>query len=152
MRHKLFMSWAALRWVLLMFLIAPGMEAPLVAHLNQPVKPIKTWAGNSSWYGPGFNGPKPANGERVDCEALVALDYDALSAALKFAKQVADLVGMFKIGNQLFTAAGPAAVKEVAALGPGVFLDLKFHDIPTTVAGAVLSSAALSGVQLVNVH
>src|SRR5437660_5388854 len=83
---------------------------------------------------------------------IVALDFDSLSTALKFAKQVADLVGMFKIGNQLFTAAGPAAVKEVAALGPGVFLDLKFHDIPNTVAGAVLASAALSGVQLVNVH
>ena len=83
---------------------------------------------------------------------IVALDFDSLSIALKFAKQVADLVGMFKIGNQLFTAAGPAAVKEVAALGPGIFLDLKFHDIPNTVAGSVLSSAALSGVQLVNVH
>src|SRR5438093_11611272 len=83
---------------------------------------------------------------------IVALDFDSLSTALKLAKQVADLVGMVKIGNQLFTAAGPAAVKEVAALGPGVFLDLKFHDIPNTVAGAVLSSAALSGVQLVNVH
>src|SRR5262249_34478250 len=75
-----------------------------------------------------------------------------LSSALKFAKQVADVVGLFKIGNQLFSAAGPAAVKEVAALGPGVFLDLKFHDIPNTVAGAVLSAAAMTGVQLVNVH
>jgi orotidine-5'-phosphate decarboxylase len=83
---------------------------------------------------------------------IVALDFDSLSSAVKFAKQVADLVGMFKIGNQLFTAAGPAAVREVAALGPGVFLDLKFHDIPNTVAGAVLSSAAMAGVQLVNVH
>jgi len=71
---------------------------------------------------------------------------------MKFAKQVADLVGLFKIGNQLFTSAGPAAVKEISALGPGVFLDLKFHDIPNTVAGAVLSAAAMSGVQLVNVH
>jgi orotidine-5'-phosphate decarboxylase len=83
---------------------------------------------------------------------IVALDFDSLSTALKFAKQVADLVGMFKIGNQLFTAAGPAAVKEIAALGPGIFLDLKFHDIPNTVAGAVLSSTAMTGVQLVNVH
>src|SRR5437764_387704 len=83
---------------------------------------------------------------------IVALDFDSLSSAVKFAKQVADLVGMFKIGNQLFTAAGPAAVKEVAALGTGIFLDLKFHDIPNTVAGAVLSAAAMSGVQLVNVH
>jgi orotidine-5'-phosphate decarboxylase len=83
---------------------------------------------------------------------IVALDFDSLTSGLKFAKSVADLVGMFKIGNQLFTAAGPAAVREVAALGPGVFLDLKFHDIPNTVAGAVLSSAAMTGVQLVNVH
>jgi len=83
---------------------------------------------------------------------IVALDFDSLSSATKFAKQVSDLVGMFKIGNQLFTAAGPAAVKEISALGPGIFLDLKFHDIPNTVAGAVLSAAAMSGVQLINVH
>ena len=83
---------------------------------------------------------------------IVALDFDALSSAMKFAKQVADVVGMFKIGNQLFTAAGPTAVREIAALGTGVFLDLKFHDIPNTVAGAVLSAAAMNGIQLVNVH
>lgn len=83
---------------------------------------------------------------------IVALDFDSLSSAAKFAKQISDLVGMFKIGSQLFTAAGPAAVKEIAALGPGIFLDLKFHDIPNTVAGAVLSAAAMNGVQLVNVH
>ncbi len=83
---------------------------------------------------------------------IVALDFDSLSSAVKFAKQVADLVGMFKIGNQLFTAAGPSAVKEIAALGSGVFLDLKYHDIPNTVAGAVLSAASMSGVELLNVH
>jgi orotidine-5'-phosphate decarboxylase len=83
---------------------------------------------------------------------IVALDFDSLSSAVKFASQVSDLVGMFKIGNQLFTAAGPTAVKEIAALGSGVFLDLKYHDIPNTVAGAVLSAAAMSGVQLLNVH
>ena len=43
-----------------------------MAHLNQPVKPIKTWVGNASWYGPGFNGRKTANGESFDCEALTA--------------------------------------------------------------------------------
>ncbi len=83
---------------------------------------------------------------------IVALDFDSLKSALKFAQQIADVVGMFKIGSQLFTAAGPAAVREIAALGPGIFLDLKFHDIPNTVAGAVLSTAAMTGVQLVNVH
>ena len=55
-----------------MFLIAPAMEAPLVAHLNQPLKPIKTWVGNASWYGPGFNGRKTANGEIFSTEALTA--------------------------------------------------------------------------------
>jgi orotidine-5'-phosphate decarboxylase len=83
---------------------------------------------------------------------IVALDFDSLSVALKFAKQVADLVGMFKIGNQLFTNAGPEAVRQVAQLGTGIFLDLKYHDIPNTVAGAVLAAASLPGVQLVNVH
>ena len=66
------MSWAAFRWVLLMFLFAQGMEAPLVANLNRPVKPIKTWAGNASWYGPGFNGRKTANGEIFSTDALTA--------------------------------------------------------------------------------
>src|SRR2546423_1247244 len=58
MRNKLFVIWAAVRWLPLMFLIAPAMEAPLVAHLSDPPKPIKTWVGNASWYGPGFNGRK----------------------------------------------------------------------------------------------
>jgi orotidine-5'-phosphate decarboxylase len=83
---------------------------------------------------------------------IVALDFDSLSSALKFAERVSDLVGMFKIGSQLFTSAGPEAVRALAQLGTGIFLDLKFHDIPNTVAGAVLASAAMPGVQLVNVH
>jgi rare lipoprotein A len=55
-----------------MFLIAPAMEAPLVAHLSAPSKPIKSWVGNASWYGPEFNGRKTANGERFDSESLTA--------------------------------------------------------------------------------
>jgi orotidine-5'-phosphate decarboxylase len=65
---------------------------------------------------------------------------------------MADLVGMFKINIHLFSAAGPEAVRQIAALGPGIFLDLKFHDIPNTVAGAVAAVAALPGVELLNVH
>jgi rare lipoprotein A (peptidoglycan hydrolase) len=72
MRRPLFILWAALRWVLLMFVITPALEAPLVAHLSNPAKPIKSWVGNASWYGPGFNGKKTANGERFNCEALTA--------------------------------------------------------------------------------
>jgi len=83
---------------------------------------------------------------------IVALDFDSLKSALSFAQSVADVVGMFKVGSQLFSNAGPEAVRQVAALGNGVFLDLKYHDIPNTVAGAVLASAAIPGVQLVNVH
>jgi orotidine-5'-phosphate decarboxylase len=68
------------------------------------------------------------------------------------ARRLSGLAGMFKIGKQLFTAEGPEAVRRVAKLGAGIFLDLKFHDIPNTVAGAVRAAAALPAVQLVNVH
>ncbi len=68
------------------------------------------------------------------------------------ATELADLVGLFKINVQLFTAEGPDAVRKLAQLGVGVFLDLKYHDIPNTVAGAVSAAAALPGVQLLNVH
>jgi len=72
MRRPLFVAWAAIRWVPLMFLIAPAMEAPLVALKSEPVKPIKVWTGNASWYGPEFNGRKTANGERFNSESLTA--------------------------------------------------------------------------------
>jgi len=72
MRRPLFIIWAAIRWVPLMFLIAPGMEAPLVAHLSEPVKPIKSWVGNASWYGPDFDGKVTANGEHFNAESLTA--------------------------------------------------------------------------------
>src|SRR2546422_449693 len=72
MKRQLFYLWAALRWLPLMLVFTPAMEAPLVAHLTQADKPIKVWVGNASWYGPGFQGRKTANGERYDMEALTA--------------------------------------------------------------------------------
>jgi orotidine-5'-phosphate decarboxylase len=62
------------------------------------------------------------------------------------------LAGIFKIGKQLFTAEGPEAVRKIASLGSGVFLDLKYHDIPNTVACAVRNAARLPGLKLLNVH
>ncbi len=59
---------------------------------------------------------------------------------------------MFKVGSELFTAAGPDAIHKLAQLGAAVFLDLKFHDIPNTVNRAVAAAAALPGVRLMNVH
>ena len=71
---------------------------------------------------------------------------------MELAQSLISVVGIFKINIQLFTAAGPAAVARLCQLGAGIFLDLKFHDIPNTVKGAVKSAIALSGVQLLDVH
>lgn len=83
---------------------------------------------------------------------IVALDYPRLGPALAMARQLLPLVQWFKIGVQLFTAEGPGAVERLAALGAKIFLDLKFHDIPHTVAGAVSAAADLPGVELLTVH
>ena len=83
---------------------------------------------------------------------IIALDFDRIEHAFRLARNLASRAGMLKIGSQLFTAEGPAAVDRLASLGPGVFLDLKFHDIPSTVAGAVSAAVALPGVRLLNVH
>ena len=85
-------------------------------------------------------------------QLIIALDFDRLAPALQMARRLADFAGMFKIGRQLFTAEGPHAVEKLAKFGPGIFLDLKFHDIPNTVAGATHAAAQLPGVRLVNVH
>ena len=82
---------------------------------------------------------------------IVALDVDTLDTALTLIERLAGLVTRFKIGSQLFTAAGPAAVEAVRKRGAEVFLDLKFHDIPNTVAGAAREATRM-GVFMFNVH
>ena len=84
-------------------------------------------------------------------ELIVAVDVPDLAQASRVLDQLADSVRWFKVGLQLFTAAGPAVIREIRARGGRVFLDLKFHDIPNTVAGAAESAAAL-GVEMFNVH
>jgi orotidine-5'-phosphate decarboxylase len=82
---------------------------------------------------------------------IAALDVPAAEPALKLAEQIAPAVGAFKIGCELFTAAGPDIVRRVRALGALVFLDLKFHDIPNTVAKSVAAAVQLD-VQMLTVH
>lgn len=68
------------------------------------------------------------------------------------ARRLRGSAGLVKVGSQLFTAEGPRAVQRLAGLGLGVFLDLKFHDIPNTVAGSVAAAAALPHVQMMTLH
>jgi len=82
---------------------------------------------------------------------IAALDVSTAEQALKLAEQIAPAVGAFKIGKELFVSAGPDIVKKIRATGASVFLDLKFHDIPNTVAKAVAAATKLD-VQMLTVH
>lgn len=89
--------------------------------------------------------------QQADSPVIVALDYADARQALAFADRVAPQQCRLKIGKEMFTQAGPALVRDLQQRGFDVFLDLKFHDIPNTVAKAV-SAAAELGVWMVNVH
>jgi orotidine-5'-phosphate decarboxylase len=82
---------------------------------------------------------------------IVALDVANGEKARALVQGLGETVNFYKVGKELFTAEGPGIVRELVASGKRVFLDLKFHDIPNTVAGAVRSAASL-GVSLLTVH
>lgn len=82
---------------------------------------------------------------------IVALDVPGLDAALPLVERLTPVVGAFKVGKELFVSAGPEMVRRIRATGAPVFLDLKFHDIPNTVAQAVAAATRLD-VQMLTVH
>ena len=82
---------------------------------------------------------------------IVALDVSSAAEALRLASQLQRSVARFKVGKQLFTAEGPQVIRDLTAAGFGIFLDLKFHDIPNTVGHAVRSASSL-GVDMLTVH
>jgi len=82
---------------------------------------------------------------------IIALDVGSREEALHLVRQLHDLAGMFKVGNQLFTASGPAIVRDIIDAGGKVFLDLKFHDIPNTVSHAAVEAARLA-VSMMTIH
>ena len=84
-------------------------------------------------------------------ELIVALDLPSSGAALRLVDELGDAVGFYKVGSPLFTLGGPAIVRELRSRGKRVFLDLKYHDIPNTVANAVESAATLD-VGMLTIH
>jgi orotidine-5'-phosphate decarboxylase len=110
---------------------------PIPERLNPAFTTRRTQASNSK--------------DEVRRRLIVALDVPNTQAAVEIVKRLEGSCAWFKVGLELFAAAGPSVVESLVAQGHSVFLDLKFHDIPNTVAGAVRSAAAM-GVQMLNVH
>lgn len=94
---------------------------------------------------------QPARNELARNKLIVALDVETAREARELFHELRETVGMFKIGLQLFTASGNDIVREIVKAGGRVFLDLKFHDIPNTVAAACIEATRL-GVSMLNVH
>src|SRR5450759_2653079 len=82
---------------------------------------------------------------------IVALDVPGATEAHQIVQAIGEAATTYKIGNQLFTAEGPQVVRDLVASGRRVFLDLKYHDIPSTVAAAVREAAGL-GVSMLTIH
>ena len=82
---------------------------------------------------------------------IIALDVETAAEAHELVATLRECAGMFKIGSQLFTSAGPVFVRQLISKGCRIFLDLKFHDIPNTVAAASREATRL-GVSMFNVH
>jgi orotidine-5'-phosphate decarboxylase len=95
--------------------------------------------------------PRDRKDQSLADRLIVALDVESVDHAIGLVDALAGQVTRFKIGSQLFTAAGPSAVEAVRKRGGEVFLDLKFHDIPNTVEGAAREAVKL-GVFMFNVH
>ncbi|ACM20755.1 orotidine-5'-phosphate decarboxylase [Geotalea daltonii FRC-32] len=89
--------------------------------------------------------------DEARAKIIFALDVNEFSDVEKWADLLSPHVGMFKVGKQLYTACGPAVVRMIQKYGGEVFLDLKYHDIPNTVAMASLEAARM-GVKLFNLH
>ena len=98
--------------------------------------------------GPDRGIPQP---RKCVADVIVALDYPSAGAALEMVERLGQPVTFYKVGLELYTRGGPGIVESLTALGKRVFLDLKLHDIPNTVAGAVRSASEL-GVDFVTVH
>lgn len=94
----------------------------------------------------------PEQAQRLRQHVIVALDLETREAALELVEQLRPWVDKFKVGSRMFTQFGPALLDELHARGASIFLDLKFHDIPSVVGSACAAAAGHAGVFLLTVH